>query len=284
MIPLLCALWSAPAFAEDEAPTAIPVGETGEAPEATEIEPERKAKDLNTAPTGRPRKGSQLQATESAGVSATKLQSLRDYQNGYLSIRSESELRGGGTRVVQSWHGPRRFGWHTTTVVNEPIYTTRTWGVYQGPYRLSTPEIYGAIGQHGQQDALQGELARLERKASIFYTVGFVGVASTVGGIVTQAFATTQTTADVGGWMTLGGVGAMLTGFIGGSFPSAKASDLRYYPATTFDPRALQRDLDAANDRLRVELGLTPAEVLRLEGMSTQNRRRGANVGIGGSF
>ncbi len=263
MIPLLCVLFAAPAFADDEAveeaPLAIPVGEV-----------ERKAKDENVPPTERPAKGSSI-GTE--GVTAGKLQALRDYQNGYLSIRSESELRGGGAQVVHRGYGPRRYGMHTTTVIHQPLYTTRTWAVYQGPYRLSTPEVYGAIGQHGQQDALDGELARLDRKAQVFNTVGFVGVAATVGGILTQAFAPTAQVEQIGGLTTLGGVGAMLTGFIGGSIPASRASELRHYPSTTFDPRALQRDLDAANERLRTELELSPAEVLRLESSSGRGSR-----------
>ncbi len=63
----------------------------------------------------------------------------------------------------------------------------------------------------------------------------------------------------------LAGSGVSLVGFIGGAIPSARARHTRYdFPYVT-DSKTAQSEIDAYNERLRTELGLSTADVMRAE-------------------
>ena len=91
-----------------------------------------------------------------------------------------------------------------------------------------------------------------------------------------------------------GGVVAMLTGFIGGSIPAAKATQIETDPEYTFTPMQVQDGMDTYNEQLRAELNLSSEEVLLIEaagaGAQVQpyivpsSSGLGLQLGVGGSF
>ena len=68
-------------------------------------------------------------------------------------------------------------------------------------------------------------------------------------------------------WSYVGtsGLGALVVGFVGGSFPATKARRLETMPSESQDYDALRAKVGAYNADLAESLGLTPAEALSLE-------------------
>ena len=65
--------------------------------------------------------------------------------------------------------------------------------------------------------------------------------------------------------VALSGLGLSVTGLLGGSFPSARANRLARYPSESLTAQEAQDYVDAHNDRLQQELGLTDQEVWAFE-------------------
>lgn len=226
-------------------------------------------------------------------LTAEKLGSVREYQRQRLVVRQETELRGGGTSVVSSpWANP--YSMTPSQVVQDPIYAVQGWGIYQGSRRLTVPEYLGVIGSDQMKEFLEQDIVRLNATSKGLYAFGGLGVAATVVGIVGMNNSQTPEQRLIFFAAAGGGVVAMLTGFIGGSVPAAKATQIESDPEYTFTPEQVQEGVDTYNEQLRSGLELSSEEVLLIEaagaGAQVQpyivpsSSGLGLQLGVGGSF
>jgi hypothetical protein len=229
-------------------------------------------------------------------LDSAKLSSIREYQRRRLQIREETELRGGGSSVVSSpYSNPYTLG--SSQVVTDPIYTVRSWGIYQGARRLTVPQYLNTIGSYEMQDYLEQDIRKLEATSKALYGLGAAGVLATVVGVVGVRNARDADQEIIFLATAAGGVGAMLGGFIGGSIPASKATRIETEPEFTFTPEQVRGDIDEHNDGLRKELDLSVQEVLLIEATSAngdvqpylvptggRNSGLGLQFGVGGSF
>lgn len=200
-----------------------------------------------------------------APLTAEKLQSLRTYKASRLSLRSETELHGGSATVMGMGYpmGPAAMG--SAWVVSDPITTTRTWGVYRGPQRLSVPTFLGEAGATEQKRVIEADIAQARQRSKVWFTVAGVGIAGIVTGMGGMVMADDRAT-----WLTYNRVsfastGVVVGGLFAGSFPSTKANRLTRYPSATMGTAEAQQLIDAHNEALRVRLALEPADVWQLE-------------------
>lgn len=196
-----------------------------------------------------------------------KLRALRDYKARRLDVREEVEVVGGGYSMVGGWGYPYgRWGWvQPTVVVPEPAQLRRQWAVYRGQERLSAPRFLDVAGQPALREALDAEVRTQKRRSAAWFTVGGVGLASIVGGMVFLDLATTREQAIWANRLVLGGSAVGAGGLLVGSFPRARAERLVRYPSASMDFDAARQMADQHNEALRGELGLTPAEAWSLE-------------------
>jgi hypothetical protein len=195
-----------------------------------------------------------------AALTAERLQLLRTYKAQRIGVRAETELRGGGTSF--GWASPR---YGPSVMMSDPLYTVRTWGLYQGSERLSTPSALALMGERARHDALTDQIQRGRRVGTTFFVAGGLGAAAMLGGIVASQRAPTEEALLLASQVTTIGALAGVGGVVIGSFPSARASRLERYPSATMPREEAQRLAAAHNERLRLQLGLSPAEVWMLE-------------------
>ena len=206
-------------------------------------------------------------------MSQQKLSAYRQYQNQRLSIHTEREIRGGGAYVAPGfWYG-FPYGWGLGgVVVSEPVEITHGWGVYQGPHRLTVPDFLAAAGDQSRQQALQSDIDRLNRARTAWYAVAGVGAAAMLTGVfgtdVAEDWDTWRTYSNVG-WA---GALVAVTGVVGGSFPASKATRLARVPEASMTPEDAAGLVDAHNEKLAEELGLSPDEVWQIEAGSPPRR------------
>ncbi len=202
-----------------------------------------------------------------------RLTALRAYKANRLDVREEVELRGGGAwSAGGAWGGYWGPGWgyggYAGPVVVDPIQQVRTWGVYRGPERLDVPTFLDVAGAAERKQDLDLDLDRLKRRSQTWSGLAGVGIAGIVAGLVgtTQAARAEDVDAYVAwNWVTLGSSGVLTAGFIGASFPRSKASALRRYPSASMTSAEARQLVDAHNDALRDELGLSAADVWAVE-------------------
>lgn len=233
-------------------------------------------------------------ATALSGMTAEQARAARTYRAQRLELRPETELHGGGSTVVHQAYGhPWRHGYSGFSyVMRDPVYAVPSWGIYQGPERLTVPEYLGAVGRVGQKADLEAKIERLERRSRRWYTLGGLGIAATVGGVVAQIVVDDPMINYYSHYTTLGGAGAMVLGFVGGSFPSARAERMENNPAEWLEARQLQSEIDDYNADLGTRLGLSPEQQILLDSApAVQWRPRvapvrggGVSVGVGASF
>jgi hypothetical protein len=205
-----------------------------------------------------------------APVTAARLQALRGYKAGRLQLRDETEFRGGSAWVMGGGYGGMwgpgygAWGWGGPVVIDPPT-ALRTWGVYRGPERLDVPEFLTAVGQTQRRKELDADITRLKRRATFWSVIAGLGGAGLATGLVGMSTVETRQQYDTFNAVTLGGTLVMATGFIGNSFPRGKESALRRYPSATMGSDEAQQLIDAHNEALREELGLSAADVWALE-------------------
>lgn len=200
------------------------------------------------------------------GLSAEQLRALRAYRDQRLVVRRETEVSGGGVHVHQ-WDtfGPWPYGWHSSETVVNPVVTTRTWAIYRGPERLSVPTFLETVGATERHAELVGRIHKARRAAHAWLGVSGVGAAGLVAGLVGMAVADDQQTYDLLSLTTLAGGGLTFGGLLGASFPFSRAARLERYPAASLTIGEAQKLVDAYNDRLREQLGITPEQAWRIE-------------------
>jgi hypothetical protein len=193
-----------------------------------------------------------------------RLAALRTYKAQRLQVRAETEYRGGGVSTFSSmsYGYPQAMG--TGVIIAEPISTFRTWGVYRGPERLSTPDFLTLTNAIKQRDSLVAEIDKSRRASKIWFTGAGLGMAAIVTGIVgmgaggVDTYAQYNSVALVGTTVTIGCL-------LGASFPAAKASKLYRYPGASMNTDAANGLAHEHNEQLRQKLGIQPDEAWLLD-------------------
>jgi len=227
-------------------------------------------------------------------MTSEQARAARQYRAQRLMLQSETELHGGGGTVIHHNYGPRRYGHYGMSyVARDPIYAVPSWGIYRGPERLTVPEYLGSVGRVGQKADLEAKVERLERRSKRWYTLGTLGILTTIGGVVTQIAVDDPATRYYSHYATLGGAGAMVVGFVGGSFPNAKADQLENDPAEWLEAGQIQQEIDDYNADLGNRLGLSPEQQIMLETAPQgvrwsprvhPNQQGGVTIGVGATF
>ena len=257
---LLCAA-HAPASAAADAPAAsAPPAAPMTAPAAAPAAPAGPVLAL-PAPSG---PGPAPAVAGAPALTMDRLQTLRRYKAERLSVHEETELRGGGTALAMGYpYG--RMGPSTALMMTDPVYTVRTWGVYQGPDRISTPSFLDKVGKASEATALREDVARHQRRSKGCFGVAGIGAGVLVAGLIGMRAATTPEEYLAWNLATLGGTAAGMTGLVVGSFPAAKANRLERSPAAVMTPAEARALAERHNDALQRELGVTPQEAWLLE-------------------
>ncbi len=215
----------------------------------------------------------------------TDLRALRTYRQGRLVLRAETEYHQGPATAWSfggggwGWGGGYPgWGWgggyYGTTIINNPTWTERTWGIYQGPERLSVPTFLETAGDLSKATELRSVIERKRKTAKAWYTVAGVCAAGILTGVVGMGAAQEVDTYFIFNNVALGGLGVAVTGMLGGSFPSARASRLARYPSESLSAQEAQSYVDGHNERLQSELGLSDEEVWAFEVGADEQQRR----------
>jgi len=242
---LLALLVSGPALADD----------TVTDPSAEEVEPntEEPVEKLPPAPA-------------SLGqLTADRLMALRTYKSQRLQVRAETEYRGSSVATFTSMSYGHPHGLGTGVVVTDNISTFRTWGVYRGPQRLSTPDFLHLAQATERRDALVADIRRLKKKSHAWYLTAGVGVAGVVAGLVGMASANDVRTYQTYNIVSLSGTMLTIGGLFGASFPAAKANRLYKYPGASMSSDEANDLAHGANEGLRQELEIAPNEAWLLD-------------------
>ncbi len=202
-----------------------------------------------------------------------RFDALMAFRNQHLDIRGYTRWRGGGATVLHGGWGRRRgWGLGTSHVIRQPREPDHDWAVFHGPRRLDIPSYLEVIGDTARLTALRQDLGRAQRAASISYGVAGLGLATAVVGFFGSAWAedddmllTWNVVAGAGLCTTLGGA------IVGGS-ASNKAQRLQLDFRGTVGLEDAQQQVDAHNDRLRQDLGLSKSDVY---GILTERPPRG---------
>ena len=252
------------ASAQEAEPTeAAETAETAEPPPFTQTDPEL-AIPADKAPGKRPGQGP-AQHRDSPGETMARLQLARSYQAQRLEVLTELEFTPGTTTTMRGGPGPywgprRRYGWSPTTVTHTPASIERQWGVYQGSSRVDVPTYLNLTGQIGEAQALDDQLAKLSRRSRVGLTVGGVGVAALIGGVVAMGLADTPEAGAAASAAVGGGAALTFGGLIGGAISSGRVDKLRYRPADYMELGEVRAAINVYNDELADELGLSPAD------------------------
>lgn len=198
-------------------------------------------------------------------LTVDRLMALRTYKAQRLQVRAETEYRGSSVATFTSMSYGHPQGLGSGVVVTDNISTFRTWGVYRGPQRLSTPDFLHLAEAEKQRDQLVADIRDLKSKSSTWYIVAGVGVAGVVAGLVGMSTAKNVDAYKTFNLVSLSGTVVTIGGLFGASFPSAKAQRLYKYPGATMSSDAANDLAHAANEKLRQELEIAPDEAWLLD-------------------
>ncbi len=198
-------------------------------------------------------------------LGADRLQALRKYRRQHLSVQHYSGLAVGSTLQTDYYGYGGYGGWGWRSMHVPYYYRVDGWGVFQGPQRLDTLSYLDRVGELSLQQVVKQKVRAKRTMGGVLYGLGVAGIA---GSIVAGAGATdARTRAELSQWRLLStaSVGAILGGFIGGSFPLSKARRLLAHPGNTVDLAVIEEQVADFNEDLRLKLALTPRDVLSLE-------------------
>ena len=194
-----------------------------------------------------------------------RLMALRTYKSKRLQVRAETEYRGSSVATFTSMSYGQPHGLGTGVVVTDNISTFRTWGVYRGPQRLSTPDFLTLAGATAERDALVKDIRKHRANARRWYTGAGVGVVGVVAGLVGMATASDLETYNRFNKISLGGTMLTIGGLFGASFPGSKAERLYKYPGASLSSDQANDLAHAANETLRQQLEIAPNEAWLLD-------------------
>jgi len=192
-------------------------------------------------------------------LTAERLRTLRAYRSQRLEIRSVTEMTGGGTSMTPGW------GVGGVQIYSEPIRTVHSWAVFRGPAQVQLPEYYELLGDVERAQSLRRRIRRNRTAAASLYALSGAGAVSAVVGFVGLNAPGTGIDNRTYSWMITGGLVGMLVGSLGGGIPASRASTLQSDHTKVLDPHEAQFEIDAYNERLRRDLGVTPEDAARVE-------------------
>jgi hypothetical protein len=258
LLAALTAGYSLPAVAEEDvAPVAepVPVAEPAPVAEPTVVAAPEPVVSAAPGPTA---------VSPAPPLTVERLQTLRRYKAQRLVVREETEVHGGGTAI--GFASPySRMGVGSSVMLTDPIYTVRTWGVWQGHERLSTPTFLALAGEKGRAEEVSRGIERYDRRSKLWFTVAGVGAGVLVGGLVRSSTADQPEEMLAGNLALTTGVTIGLSGLVIGSFPASKAHRLQTSPASLIKPEEARELAERHNDALREELGVTAQEAWLIE-------------------
>lgn len=200
--------------------------------------------------------------------SPEKAHAVREYRARHLAIRNLSEAYVGTTWSYGWYGGPYGWGgpgWGWGAWPHPFVVHRDEQAIFQGPNRLDVPATLGVLGDTTGQQQLERRIRRNRGAASALFGLGVAGIAASITGLVGVEQARTYDELTVWNAVSWGGVGLMVGGFVGGSFPSSRAWRLQLEPTETMEPAELDRRIQDYNERLAAALGLDPMEAVRIE-------------------
>ena len=198
-------------------------------------------------------------------LTVERLMALRTYKAQRLQVRAETEYRGSAVATYTSMSYGQAAGLGTGVVVTDNISTFRTWGIYRGPQRLSTPDFLHITEAAIHRDRLVEEIRQLRAKSHAWYIGAGVGVAGVIAGLVGMSTAKNVDAYRAFNRVSLSGTVLTIGGLFGASFPSAKAQRLYKYPGASMSSDAANDLAHGANERLRQQLEIAPNEAWLLD-------------------
>jgi len=194
-----------------------------------------------------------------------RLQALRTYKAQRLQVRAETEYRGGGVSTFSTMAYGYPHGLGTGVIVTEPVSTFRTWGIYRGPQRLSTPDFLSLAGAISERDQLLSQIKKARGASRVWFTGAGLGVAAIVTGIVGMGGAGDLPTYRRFNTVALSGTTLTIGCLLGASFPAGKAAKLYRYPGANMDSDKANSLAHDHNEKLRNSLGIKPEEAWLLD-------------------
>jgi hypothetical protein len=236
---------AAPPSGESAAPVAVPQ----EAPPPARILP------------GHPAARSRLPGP---ARDAALAEAIRGYRERELTLAeiTRSSIDYGYTYVVFDPY------WGPTPWVQPAVSPRRELVVLQGEAPLDVPQTLGALGDLDARDDLLQQIRRKQRASRLGFVVGLGGMVAASVGLAQMDQATDSREFTTWSQVTAGGVGALVAGFVGGAIPSSRAHRLQHDVEATFELPTLEREIEEHNAALAKQLGLSRAEVARIERLS----------------
>lgn len=203
-----------------------------------------------------------------AAADEARAAAIRAYRARHLAIRSWSELR--STTVYSDigygyGYGYPYGGYGGVTIGMPWFWSEERWSVYRGPQRLSNTRYLDLVGQQDEARDLDRRIRGNRTAAGVLYGVAAAGGVATVASLVGMDNATTLRSWE--DWRVVGmaGLGGVFVGAISGSFPTARARRLGADPLAIRTWEALADEIADHNEALRVDLGLSAEDALRVE-------------------
>jgi hypothetical protein len=198
-----------------------------------------------------------------------ELQAAVNFRSQHLEVRQVTSWRGSGSTVVTSGYygyGPRgpgpSMGVGVSTASPQTLVAEHAWTVFQGPMRLSVPDYLTLVGDD-RADDYRRRIRSNRTTGTLFTAVGVAGVAAVVAGIIGSANADTRPEREDWNTVALAGTGGILVGFTVGGAAQSTANRLQTdYGKLGWEPT--QAQVDAYNEQLRRQLGLSPEQAWQI--------------------
>ncbi|MCB9699483.1 MAG: hypothetical protein H6738_22055 [Alphaproteobacteria bacterium] len=186
---------------------------------------------------------------------------VREYREHHLSVRTITE-----TWYTTTWGPGWGYGWGWGPAWPQTwVHRDQRVLLFEGRRVIDVPTALSTLGDVPAQQQLLRRISNQRTASTALTSVGFVGMAATLVGLV--GFDQARTLEEAETWSVVSGAGAgvMLVGLIGGAFPAARARTLLMDPSATFQPGEAERRFREHDDQLAAALGLSPAQVDAIE-------------------
>jgi hypothetical protein len=259
----------------DQAPPASPQPEPPASGQQTPVE---LAIPVNRPPQA-PSQPARPLAIPRAGISAQDAAAQRAYARQRLSVEAITEMSL-SSATVSTWgygggfgyggyggYGRWGYGWGPSWgFASVPVMTARqSWAVFEGDHRLDVPTALEKLQQVPLKTDLERRIRRSRTAGTLWTGVGVAGLIGGVAGLVGLDQSRTYDEARAWSMMATTSTVVGVSGLVIGTFPSAKARRLFVDPSLTLSREDAEATADTVNEALRVQLGLSPEQALRLE-------------------
>jgi hypothetical protein len=192
---------------------------------------------------------------------------IREYREQHLALRKVGTARIGVdyAYVPYGGYGPYGPTWGITPMPHTWVVRGTEWAVFEGPNRIDVPTTFDALGDEAGLERVTRRIRTNRTLGNLGYAVGLGGLATSIVGLVQMDRSRSWSDELYWSQVSAAGVGLMIGGFVGGTFPAARAERLQHDHEVTFDLDALDERIDAHNEALAADLGLSQTEAARLE-------------------